>query len=410
MTGTMGWINLFDFHKKTLIYFLELAVQSIMAQKFPVIVSTEENLTLNDTKHRYCNEKDCSKTNLNTPSWYREEIWTVPLIAISSVNIFVIGFFEAFMLWKAEGSISSRRHLILDQVLLFGLILCSLLGYVFAADPSWFTCGVIRLGLGLTYSLVFGTLLVKTIFLHSLHTGVYLPALYQVLLLFFVVVVQLSIGIQWLMQRPPIVIVYDAGGTSCNSNVVNMLLVLVYNIFLIAFVVFLAIKTKENPENYQESRFIGIATGLTIPLWLVWILIALIIEPPHHDAAMGFGVVLNATVIFLIVFVPKGFQMTALGEEWPNMEEKGVLASPAPSYCSPSFLHIKPPVMTWSQKVKPLNEDILRNNPPPSPLPVGRVWNYKQPTYHSFFSPPEEVYFYPNERETNFRLFSGSIY
>jgi len=51
--------------------------------------------------------------------------------------------------------------------------------------------------------MVFGTLLVKCVFLISLNGGVYLPAPYQALLLFFTVAIQLAIGVQWLIYTPP---------------------------------------------------------------------------------------------------------------------------------------------------------------------------------------------------------------
>ena len=47
-----------------------------------------------------------------------------------------------------------------------------------------------RLSVSIAPALVFGTLLVKCVFLISLNSGVYLPAHYQALLLFFVVLVQ----------------------------------------------------------------------------------------------------------------------------------------------------------------------------------------------------------------------------
>jgi hypothetical protein len=50
------------------------------------------------------------------------------------------------------------------------------------------------LGTGLSYSIVYSTLLVKLVFLVSLNSGVYLPATYQALLLCFAVLIQLVIG------------------------------------------------------------------------------------------------------------------------------------------------------------------------------------------------------------------------
>ena len=53
---------------------------------------------------------------------------------------------------------------------------------------------LVRLGLGLSYVLIYSSLLVKLVFLISLNTGVYLPAMYQALLLFFAILVQVGCG------------------------------------------------------------------------------------------------------------------------------------------------------------------------------------------------------------------------
>ena len=53
------------------------------------------------------------------------------------------------------------------------------------------------MGTGLSYVLIYSSLLVKLVFLISLNTGVYLPAMYQALLFFFCVLVQTVILAQW---------------------------------------------------------------------------------------------------------------------------------------------------------------------------------------------------------------------
>ena len=53
---------------------------------------------------------------------------------------------------------------------------------------------LVRLGTGISYVLIYSSLLVKLVFLISLNTGVYLPAMYQALLLFFAILVQVGCG------------------------------------------------------------------------------------------------------------------------------------------------------------------------------------------------------------------------
>src|SRR5699024_3631443 len=84
----------------------------------------------------------------------------------------------------------SRRHLFLGQMLLLVLFLSSVMRIAFVPNSNRLTCTLIRAGVGICFAIVYGTLLVKTVFLLSLHTGVYLSAEYQALLLFFIISTQ----------------------------------------------------------------------------------------------------------------------------------------------------------------------------------------------------------------------------
>ena len=63
-------------------------------------------------------------------------------------------------------------------------------GIVYSTEETPSSCVLVRLGTGISYVLIYSSLLVKLVFLISLNTGVYLPAMYQALLLFFAVLVQ----------------------------------------------------------------------------------------------------------------------------------------------------------------------------------------------------------------------------
>ena len=78
-----------------------------------------------------------------------------------------------------------------------GLLLGSSLGFPYALDRTPATCIAVRVGTGISYVLIYSSLLVKLVFLLSLNIGVYLPAMYQALLFFFCVLVQAVITAQW---------------------------------------------------------------------------------------------------------------------------------------------------------------------------------------------------------------------
>ncbi|KAJ9594567.1 hypothetical protein L9F63_027448 [Diploptera punctata] len=226
-------------------------------------------------------------------------------------------------------------------MLLFGLFLCSVLGAILAATPTPATCAAVRFGTGFAYAIVFAALLVKCVFLISLNGGVYLPAPYQALLMLFAVLIQVAVGVQWLLNSPPKVdfmriqsppslltahhhhrlvvtaedIMGDITITMCHTPYTDLLFSLMYVMCLILFVAVLAIKSRGIRDNYREATFIGLSVGCSIPVWFIWVLCGLAVPDRHRDACLAFGLVSTSTIIFLVMFMPKGRQLAAMGKE-----------------------------------------------------------------------------------------------
>ncbi|XP_045595524.1 metabotropic glutamate receptor 3 isoform X3 [Procambarus clarkii] len=282
--------------------------------------------------------------------YLRSAPWVVPLLAAAATNAAAILAFEVYVLVRAAHGTPSRRHLFLGQCLLVGLLLCSLSGLPIVLTPTPLSCAAIRLLVGVSSALVFAALLVKFVFLISLNSGVYLPAYYQGLLLFFIVLVQVSINIQWQWSQPAGVTMvrdHDTGDIqiSCVAPYRHFLLSLIYVIMLIIAVAALAAKCRGIRENYREAAYIGAAVGLVLPLWLAWTLVGLILPMPHQPACLGFGIVATATVIFVIMFIPKqGRQLAAVGKEGlfhEDQDDQLSTISGGARY-SPSFFLFKP--------------------------------------------------------------------
>lgn len=278
--------------------------------------------------------------NITLSTWttqIRNEPWIIPLIVLSTFNIIIIVFFEIYVLYKSCGN---RRHLFLGQILLLGLFLCSSLGFVFVPEPHWVTCLVIRAGVGITYAVVFATLLVKCVFLLNLHMGLYLKSCYQGLLLFFIVAVQVVIAVQWLFYYPP-ELLKDAPRNRtrefCKVSPTENVKYLSYVMFLILLVVIACIRARGLRENNKEAFYIGLTMILVVPMWVAWVSVSLIFGRMYSDPAEGFGLVLIATVIFFLVFVPKAVQ---LGQSHRSSADR--ISSGSHSVYTPSFFHLQP--------------------------------------------------------------------
>lgn len=302
-------------------------------------------------------------------SGLRREPWVVPVLVLASLAMIMMAAFEIFVLCKAWRTSPSRRHLFLGQMLLLGLFSCAGLAAVLTATPTLLSCATVRFGAGVAYALVFASLLVKCVFLISLNGGVYLPAPYQGLLLLFAVLIQVAVGAQWLLTSPPAVDNFPVAarsGTSvligrhpllltahditttvplCKTPFPELLFSLVYVVFLILFVAVLAIKSRGIRDNYREATYIGLAIGGSIPIWLGWTLCGLAVADRHKDACLAFGLVATSATVFLVMFMPKGRQLAAMGKEGlyvEDREEQFSSLSRAGSGYSPSFFHFKP--------------------------------------------------------------------
>ena len=283
-----------------------------------------------------------------SPLGLRRQIWVIPVIVIAAMNVLVILSFEVYVLFKVTRTAPSRRHVLLGQALLAGLLLASLAAGAHVFEPSVASCAAVRLGTGLSYALIFSALLVKCVFLISLNSGVYLPANYQALLLFFAVLTQLAISAQWLAGAPPRV-----EGGACAASFHTHLLTLLYPLLLLVLVACTAVRSRRIKDNYREAAYIGVASALSVLVWCTWGVAGLVAAPVSRDAAVSLGLAVNAMLVFLVMFMPKGRQLAAMGREGVHREDREdrlSLSYADPRAASPSFYHFRP------VKVQPAGE------------------------------------------------------
>ena len=195
---------------------------------------------------------------------------------------------------------------------------------LYTIKPTPAICALIRFGSGMSYTLVYSTLLVKMIFLISLNSEIYLPATYQILLLFFALLIQLVIGIQWLVADPPAM----AQG-SCKTSFQQQLHGNIYNMFLITVLTFLSIKYRKIKPVYREALYISITMVLNVIIWAVWIIAGFIVPSNYNDLCSSAGLLASSIATFSAMCLPKGRQLSAAGKEGGYSEDRLEAASPS---------------------------------------------------------------------------------
>ena len=105
-------------------------------------------------------------------------------------------------------------------------------------------------------------------------------------------------------------------------------------------------------ENYREAMYIGLAMGFAVCIMTVWVLAGLMTEkrlelgvvqfllkifvayilisnslPRYSDVCVACGLVSTAGIVFVVMFMPKGRQLSAMGREGLYAEDRTGLAT-----------------------------------------------------------------------------------
>ncbi|GIY98604.1 g_PROTEIN_RECEP_F3_4 domain-containing protein [Caerostris extrusa] len=283
---------------------------------------------------------------------FRNEPWVIPLVALALFNVAAILIFEIYVLYKSCGG---RRHLFLGQVLLLGLFLSSVLGLLYVPEPHWLFCGITRAGIGIVYSIVFGTLLVKCIFLLKIHSGVYFNASFQALLLFFIIAVEIAIVTQWLVYEPPNVTSDSTNQVVCGKSPLDRIEYLTYVMLLLFLVIVASIRARSLRENNKEALYIGVSIAIALIFWVAWISVAIIFDRRYEAPAEGFGLLCTSLVIFFLIFIPKAVHLSSPRSKLGNgSSEEAILSfTHLPSCtCNPTQFCRAPRKVHLSNRIK----------------------------------------------------------
>ena len=198
------------------------------------------------------------------------DIWVIPLLVMSGVNLVTI-----ITYWVTKYCCKQKLSF-LSHSLLLGLLCSSGLGFSFTLEQSDAVCLFIRVGTGMSYAIIYSSLMVKQVVLISLNTNVYLPNLYQVLLYILSVSVQLVITVQWVVLVPP-----------CQFTSQDLIMSLIYIFLLVSFVTILSIKSLHAKANIQESPTICLLMVMTFSAWVIWPVTTSLIPKTYHSAVFG---------------------------------------------------------------------------------------------------------------------------
>ncbi|KHJ41513.1 7 transmembrane receptor [Trichuris suis] len=194
-------------------------------------------------------------------------------------SLFVLYIFVQFNntpLIKASG-----RELC--YVMLAGIIACYCMTFPLLNAPSKVTCGILRIGIGVSACTIYAAIFTKTLRLarifnaeaHQLRNLRFLSPIAQLIICSFIISIQVLTALIWIIvEKPEVVVLYPTRLTavlSCKGAAVMFPISMMFNILLIILCTVYAFKTRKIPENFNETKYIGFTMYATCIVWLAFI-------------------------------------------------------------------------------------------------------------------------------------------
>lgn len=124
---------------------------------------------------------------------------------------------------------------------------------------------------------------------------------------------------------------------------------------LLVAVACLAVRARGVRDNNREAAFIGLAVGLSLPIWISSAIGSVAASTESdREAWLAYGLLTTSLLVFLTMFLPKGRQLAALGREASATvirDRDDALSSLPGSGYSPSFFHFKPAEASLKRKM-----------------------------------------------------------
>lgn len=203
----------------------------------------------------------------------------------------------------------------LAYVQLAGCLVCYSCAFILIARPSIFTCSLQRILIGLGFAMMYASLLTKTnriarIFDAAKRTTkrpVYISPRSQLAISGSLIALQLSLSAIWFgFDSPDTRIDEIRPGylvLRCAMKDKSFLISLAYNMILIIVCTAYAVKTRQIPENFNESKFIGFTMYTTCIIWLAF-LPMYYATISNHQVSIPLNI--NVTIHMLTVDISEG--------------------------------------------------------------------------------------------------------
>ncbi|KAI6218429.1 G-PROTEIN-RECEP-F3-4 domain-containing protein [Aphelenchoides besseyi] len=260
----------------------------------------------------YIKDHDLQHMQLN--SWYSiiPSIFAVIGIVITLIVIIIFAAHNDTPVVKASG-----REL--SYILLISIILCYSMTFVLIAPPTALTCALKRTGISFSFSCVYSAILVKTNRIYRIFSSATRSAkrpgcispISQVLLTAMLASIQLIASLIWLFIVPPGTRYKYPTRTqvvlTCRVDDVHFLYSLTFAAILLILCTVYAVQTRQVPENFNETKYVGFSMYTTCVVWVscICFLFGTANNFQIQITSLCISISMSANVVLVCIFAPK---------------------------------------------------------------------------------------------------------
>ena len=191
------------------------------------------------------------------------------LLVTSSLSLVLILLYWTYLLYAAcNNSSSNIRPPLLQHQVLFGLLIGSSCSFSHVILDSSF----IYILTPISYTMIYSSLLVRLVCLHSVNKGMALSSFYTTPLHFFCVLGQILLSIQNFVTETCSLI------KSFQSNPLKDMHTLSYSFFLLISVICISTMVMNSKMNRAEARTIWIFSLISMAVWICWVTNAIVFQ------------------------------------------------------------------------------------------------------------------------------------
>ena len=184
----------------------------------------------------------------------------------------------------------------LSLIILIALYICFLAPFVYIMRPSFIVCGIQRFIIGVSLAACYTPLMLKTNRIYRIFTvakkRTTRPALIrpksQIIICTALIGMQLSLGILWVIGKPPEVITrkilkdYKLA-VYCETDAINIVFSLLPCLLIMAVCTVYAYKTRKFPSIFNEAFNICVAMYISCFIWGVFITLVFFLQANEDD-------------------------------------------------------------------------------------------------------------------------------